>query len=200
MTGGVETIGRNYTSALRIVLVALVSSLALLAASGAASASSASPTESTSSCWNDVINDWIQHEPNVVGTYPYACYTQAIQHLDSYRDIKGYSNAPEDIRRALYAAIHNNTGGSGPTGSSGGSGPPSGGSNGGGSPPASSKGGPITQLFNSLGPGDAQSVPLPLLVLGGLAVLLMLAAVGTWLARRLQTRRMTPSPAPARRR
>ncbi|HET7568835.1 MAG TPA: hypothetical protein VFJ91_12645 [Gaiellaceae bacterium] len=190
---------------MRFVLVALVSSLALLAAAGAASASSASPAEANSHCWNDVINDWIQHEPNIVGTYPYACYTQAIQHLDQYRDIKGYSNAPEDIRRALYAAIHNNTGGSGPTDSSGGGGPSSGGgpggsNDGGGSPPASSKGGPITQLFNSLGPGDAQSVPLPLLVLGGLAVLLMLAAAGTWLARRLQTRRMTPSPAPARRR
>lgn len=182
--------------------MALASSVALLAATGAASASSASPAESTSSCWNDVINDWLQHEPNVVGTYPYACYTQAIQHLDQYKDIQGYSNAPQDIRRALYAAIHNNTGGSGPTSSSSGpgGGPPSGDGPGGSQDPSSKGGGLFTQFFNSVGPGNAQSIPLPLLVLGGLAVLLMLAAVGTWLARRLQTRRITPSPAPARRR
>ena len=61
----------------------------------------------------------------------------------------------------------------------------------------------VTRLFDSVGPGDAQSVPLPLLVLAGLAVLLLLAAAGTWLVKRLQARQarqMTPAPAPARRR
>jgi hypothetical protein len=39
-------------------------------------------------------------------------------------------------------------------------------------------------------------VPLPLIVLGGLAALLLLGAVVTWLLRRIQARRVAPSPAP----
>ena len=58
----------------------------------------------------------------------------------------------------------------------------------------------FTSLGHKLGPGDAQTVPLPLLVLGGLALLLLLAAAGTWFARRMQARRATPAPAPAPRR
>ncbi|HXH98370.1 MAG TPA: hypothetical protein VNH40_14275, partial [Gaiellaceae bacterium] len=58
----------------------------------------------------------------------------------------------------------------------------------------------VTKLFDSVGPGNATSIPLPLLVLAGLAVLLLLAAVATWLAKRIQARRMAPAPAPAERR
>lgn len=187
--------------------MALVSAVALLAAAGAASAASGSVTRASSTCWKDVINDWLVHEPNVVGTYPLVCYTQALQNLSQYQDIQGYSNAPQDIRRAYLAALRDHKKGSGPSSSSSGPGtgpttkPPSGNGPGGGSQPQSSGSkSPLTRLFNAVGPGNAQSVPLPLLVLGGLAVLLMLAALGTWLARRVQTRRMTPSPAPARRR
>ena len=39
----------------------------------------------------------------------------------------------------------------------------------------------------------------PEVVLAGPAVLLLLAAGGTWLAKRIQSRRVNPTPAPARR-
>ena len=52
-------------------------------------------------------------------------------------------------------------------------------------------------LAADIGPGNAQSIPLPLLVLGGLALLLFLTAAATWFARRLQGRRITPAPAHA---
>lgn len=198
----------------RLVLAVLAAAVSLLAV-GAAGASAA-PTRSdqaTGTCWKDVVNDWLQHQPNVVGSYPIPCYTQAIQHLDAYPDIQQYSNAPDDIHRALLAAIRNNrgdggnSGGSsvGPSTSGGGPSTPSGGKGAtggaGGTTPATSRSF-VTRLFDSVGPGDAQSIPLPLLVLAGLAVLLLLAAAGTWLAKRLQarqSRRMTPAPAPARR-
>lgn len=166
---------------------------------GTAAASPASQSGVTSTCWKDVINDWLAHEPNVVGTYPIACYTQAIQHLDSYSDIQGYSNAPEDIRRALLAALHNQgTGQSGgtPTITTTSSGLPN--SSGGGSGPSAPNRNPVTRFFDSIGPGNAQSVPLPLLILAGLAILLLLAAAGTWLAKRIQARRVNPAPQPAR--
>ncbi len=188
--------------ALAVVLLAL-----LALGAGPASAAPASGERATGSCWKDVVNDWLQHQPNVVGTYPIPCYTQAIQHLDQYPDIQQYSNAPDDIHRAMLAALRNNRGGPGsgsgvgPTsGPGGGSGPSDG-------PGGSSSGGSSTagrsffqRIFDAARPGSAQSVPLPLLVLGGVAVLLLLAAAGTWIAKRLQARRMTPAPAPAPRR
>lgn len=197
----------------------------LAVGAGAAAASPTGQTDSTSTCWKDVINDWLQHEPNVVGTYAIPCYTQAIQHLDSYADIQGYSNAPDDIRRALLAALHNegnggqggggnssSSGPSSPSGSGGGTSGGGGGSSNGGKTGGGTTGGgtattsapavnrnPVTRFFDSIGPGNAQSVPLPLLVLAGLAILLLVAAGGTWLAKRIQSRRVDAAPAPVRR-
>jgi len=184
----------------RVLLATIAGSVALLAfgAAGAAAAPAASQ-QATSQCWKDVVNDWLKHQPNLVGTYAIPCYTQAIQHLSAYPDLEGYSSATDDIHRALLAAIHqdrNNGPGSGPPASSGGSGTPSSpsGSDGGGTSSSDDR-----SLFgraaSSIGPGDAQSVPLPLIVLGGLALLLLLAAAGTWFARRLQSRRMPPAAA-----
>jgi hypothetical protein len=185
------------------VLGVLAAAAVLLAAgAGTASASPASGGKVTSTCWKDVVNDWLQHQPNVVGTYPIACYRQAIQHLNNYPDIRQYSNAPDDIHRAMLLAISHNQGGggSGQGSSSGGGGGGGGGSsssgNGTSTTPDNSKSF-ITRLFDAVGPANAESIPLPLLVLAGLAVLLLLAAFGTWLAKRIQARRMTPAAAPA---
>jgi hypothetical protein len=196
-----------------LVLGVLVAAAALLVAgAGTASAAPASGGKVTSTCWKDVVNDWLQHQPNVVGHYPIPCYRQALQHLNNYPDIRQYSNAPDDIHRAMLLAISQNTGGgSGQSSGGGGSGGGGGSSSSGGG--SSSSGGSssgngtsttpdqskslITRLFDAVGPANAESIPLPLLVLAGFAVLLLLAAFGTWLAKRIQARRMTPAPAHA---
>ena len=189
------------------VLAATVAALAILAAAPAASAGPAATSKVTSKCWLQVVNDWIVHG-TVTNTYPIPCYAQAIQHLNAYPDIKQYSSAIDDIHRAQLAAIHQNQG-NGPGGSLGGGGNGGGGggggvgtgggggSTGGGSAPATHKS-VFKRLAADIGPGNAQSIPLPLLVLGGLAVLLLLTAAATWLTRRLQARRVTPAPAAAR--
>lgn len=186
------------TRGARALLLATAASVVALLALGAGSAAAAPAAlqKATGSCWQEVLNDWLAHEPNVVGSYAIPCYTQAIQHLDNYPDIQQYSNAPDDIRRALLAALRNNHGG-GPGGGSGNGVGPTSGPPGPRDPQGGSSGGIITRFFHNFGPSDAQSVPLPLLVLGGLAVLLLLAAAATWFAKRLQTRRMTPAPARA---
>jgi hypothetical protein len=177
-----------------IVLAALFAAVVV----GSAQASPAALQAPTDTCWKQVINDWALHNPNVLGTYPIQCYSQAIQHLNQYPDVKSYSSAPDDIHRALLAALRDERGGGGPGGGpGGGTSPGPGGSlggndNGGGG--ASSGGGFLSSFFGS---HSATSVPLPLIVLGALAVLLALAALGTWLARRIQVRRMQPAPAPA---
>jgi hypothetical protein len=191
---------------LLLATVAGCGALLAVGAAGAAAAPAASQ-QATSQCWKDVVNDWLKHQPNLVGTYAIPCYTQAIQHLSAYPDLEGYSSATDDIHRALLAAIHqdrNNGPGSGPPassssgGSSGTPSSPSGTSDDGGAAAAASDSndrGLFGRTASSIGPSDAESIPLPLIVLGGLALLLLLAAAGTWLARRVQSRRMPPAAA-----
>ena len=187
-------------------LAALAAAFALLAATAPRAAAAPATVTPTSNCWLQVVNDWLRHNPEIKNLYPIPCYTQAIQKLNEYPDLKQYSSAIDDIQRALLAAIHEERGsgpGGGPSSNGGGGGggggsqtPPR--SGGGSTSPTSSGGGggsqsPIGNLFP---PSNAQSIPLPLIVLAGLAVLLLLAGGGTWLAKRLQARRMTPAPAP----
>lgn len=195
------------TRTTKLMLVGLACAAAL-AVAPAASASPAASLRTTNTCWLAVINDWLRHG-QVTGTYAIPCYTQAIQHLSAYPDISQYSSAIEDIHRALLFAVNHrgsgppSTGGGGTGG--GGGGPSAAGGGGGGGPSAGGGGGApvanhhglIARVAQKLGPGNAQSIPLPLLVLGGLALLLLLAAAATWLARRLQARRVTPAPAHA---
>ncbi len=148
-----------------------------------------------------VINDWADNN-RVDKVYAIPCYTQAIQRLSSFPDVQGYSSAPDDIHDALLAALRQDlqrrrhgrrprrAAARRPVGRrllerAG--------------RRARQRLGVLPSLGDRIGPGNAQSIPLPLLVLGALALLLLLAAGATWLARRIQARRMTPAPSPVRR-
>ena len=191
----------------RPALVAVAAALVLLAVGAQTAAAAPAATQrATNKCWLAVINDWLDNN-RVDKTYPIACYTQAIQHLNAYPDVQQYSSAADDIHKALLALLHG--GGGGRTGSGLGGGGSGGSSSGGGTQGAGggtaagaqgtggSSSNPVKSVFDSGRPSDARSVPLPLIVLGALALLLLLAGGGTWLLRRLQTRRMTPATEPA---
>ena len=185
----------------KTALVALAAAIALLGATAPrAAAAPAAELTPTSGCWLQVVNDWLKHHGQIQNFYAIPCYTQAIQHLNGYPDLQQYSSAVDDIQRALLAAIHQERDtGSGPPslGGGGSSSPPTSGG-GGGTPPSSGGGGgggsqgPIYSVFH---PSNAQSVPLPLIVLAGLAALLLLAGAGTWFAKRVQARRLSPAAA-----
>jgi hypothetical protein len=66
---------------------------------------------------------------------------------------------------------------------------PGGGSSGGGSSGGNDTSGPIPNAISNLGPKKADSLPVPLLVLGGVAIVLMAAGGAGFLARRTRTRR-----------
>jgi hypothetical protein len=183
----------------RIALGALALFVATLAL-GASSAAAKSAKSSGTPCWKLVVNDWFDNG-RIDGTYPIPCYTQAIQHIPE--DARVYSSAPNDIRRAMLAAIRQDSGGGhgggghsgsdifgGPSGNSSGS---DGGSGGGSTTHKSA----FTRFADWVGPSNASSIPLPLLVLGGIAVLLLLAAAMSYLARRVQARRVQVAPAAA---
>ena len=134
-------------------------------------------------CWKAVINDWF--DGRLDQTYPPQCYQQALHHLP--RDVDLYSSAKDDIQSALLASLHNNRSDK-PTYKGGGGPSASGGGTEGGSKSI------IENVIEWLGPSNAQSVPLPLLILGGVAFLLLAAAGGSFVSRRLQARRLPPPP------
>jgi hypothetical protein len=187
----------------RVLLAAVAAAVGLLAIGTGSALAAHDATPATANCWLQVVNDW-EDNGQVDHVYAPPCYTQAIQHLNAYPDLKGYSSAIDDIQQALYAVLHEEgRGGATPIDTTSSSDKNDSNSTIGPTPPndkGGGGGGPFHWVSSHLSPGSATSVPLPLIVLGGLALLLLLAAAATWFARRLQSRRVTPAPAPAPRR
>jgi hypothetical protein len=150
---------------------------------------------SSSVCSKALIHDWYV-DGRVDKTYPVHCYREALRDIPEDQLI--YGTLRDDLNRALQATIrkHNghvtaNTPVPGYDDKNGGAPPPSGGGGGGG-------GGLFGWLADKLGPSTADTIPIPLLVLGGLALALILAAAVSFFARRVQARRAAPDPQPPR--
>lgn len=160
-----------------------------------AALSVASPAAAAKPCWKRLVVDW--YDGRIDGTYQAKCYRDAIKNIPE--DLKGYSAAEEDIRRALLAATREHGGkladteliepdpANGPGSDDGDDG------EGEAVPPGSDDGG---GLLDFLKPSNADSVPIPLLVLAGLALILLAAAGASFLARRVQARRVRVTPPP----
>lgn len=128
------------------------------------------------SCAEQVVADWYDNG-RVDYLYPLHCYREAIKSLPP--DVKDYSSAKEEIERALQDAANRppvtkptllgKAPGNGPTGTDTTGTEP-------GNETSAAGGGPDTA-----GPS---SVPIPLIVLGGLSVLLLAAGSAGYLARR----------------
>jgi len=156
-------------------------------------------------CWKTLLTDW--YDGRIDHTYPLHCYTDALKHLPP--DVQTYSSAHDDIARALQSAraklkksgatVGPNT--KIPPGASGNKGGgPSGGSRTSSNkitnstrplPGHHTKGG-LTRLADKLNPSSPSSLPLPLLVLGALALLLVAAGGAGLLVKRLQARKPAP--------
>ena len=177
-----QTIGR--------VLCALAAVAALAAVLLAAAPASAAP-----SCGRQVIDDWYDNG-RVDRTYPLHCYDDAIEALPP--DVRDYSSAKEDIQRALQARMRNE-----PAPPATGDPSPGGGTS--TTPAKPPKNQTTTDESDpknenppeAAGPVDsdsASSVPIPLLVLAGLALLLIAGGSAGYFVRRYQGRK-TPPPA-----
>jgi hypothetical protein len=100
-------------------------------------------------CWKRATLDWADNGV-VDKTYPLACYQQAIDHAPA--DISMYSSFVDDMERARQRAIVGGNGGSG---------------------------GPVTIAPDTAGSSSDGGVPTPLIVLGGVALVLVgVGAVG----------------------
>src|SRR5436309_2245356 len=145
-----------------------------------------------STCSEALIHDWYV-DGRVDKTYPVHCYREALRSIPEDQLI--YGTLRDDLNRALQATIRKHNGNVGPNtpvppDDKGGGGPPFGGGGGG------KGGGFFGWLADKLGPSTADTIPIPLLVLGGLALTLLLAAAVSFFARRMQARRAATDPQP----
>jgi hypothetical protein len=151
----------------RLLLLATLLAVALPGPAGA----------STSPCRNKIFNDWYP-DGKIASTYPVACYRDALKHMPP--DARVYSSLGDDIRAAMRAAQRRSQGLSAPLVVGHGSKAIG---------AASVKGALVSIDASKKVPHDpvastdvvatASGTPLPILVLGGLALALVAAgAVG----------------------
>ena len=148
-----------------------------------------------SACGDKVIDDW--YDGRIDGTYPLPCYDDAIEQLP--RDLRDYSSAPDDIMRALQAAMRGEKAPPNkdpaiaveppddpPPATPPREDPPT-------TPTEPNDPRPVDTVALPTDPGSsASSVPVPLLVLAGLALLLIAGGSAGYIVRRLQARRIPP--------
>jgi hypothetical protein len=167
--------------------------LALAVAIGVALGVGAQPAQarSMSQCSAALIHDWYV-DGRIDKTYPVHCYREALKQIPEDQII--YGTLRDDLTRALQATIRQHGGNvNGDTLVV----PLAGPNNGGDGPGTGATGGGVFHwLAKKLGPSTADSIPIPLLVLGGLAFTLMAAAGVSYLARRVQARRAAADPPP----
>jgi hypothetical protein len=188
------------TAAVRVLALVVIAA----AAAGVLPAS-ASGAEAAAKviCWKRLLNDWF--DGRIDQAYPVRCYREAIANLPE--DVDVYSTARDDINRALLAAIRSSTKKTGarPTEATPVKPPERRASvpakNGSDRAPGfqgrdADGSGPIGDVLATGSPSNADSVPLPLIVLAALALLLLAAAAAGLVSRRLQARRAPPAEEP----
>jgi hypothetical protein len=147
----------------------------------------AAPAAAAPSCARQVIDDWYD-DGRVDRTYPLHCYDDAIDALPP--DVRDYSSAKEDIQRALQARMRNEPAPAATTDPSPGT-------------TTTPKNQTTTDVSNpknenppeasgQVDSDSASSVPIPLLVLAGLALLLIAGGSAGYLVRRYQGRNNPP--------
>jgi hypothetical protein len=170
-------------------LALLLALAGLVALSVPATATAAKP------CWRLIVDDWYDNE-HIDGNYSRACYREADENIP--QDLRDYSDLPGEIQRARLRDLRvqrDEAGSEQETRQLQGAGPvdagddePTGGS-------GNSGDGFIGEALDELGPSSADSAPIPLLVLAGLALLLVAAGAAGVLTRKLSARRArAPKP------
>jgi hypothetical protein len=154
-------------------------------------------------CWKQIIDDWYKNE-RIDGSYSQKCYDEAEKNLP--QDLRDYSDLPAEIARARQRDLRGQPADPGKstrvvqsvgpvaTSDDNNDGSSDGGKTAGESGGKSAGNGPIDDLLEAAGPSSADSPPIPLLVLAGLALLLVAAGGAGLLTRRLQARRARTGP------
>jgi hypothetical protein len=133
------------------------------------------PAAAGTQCWKKVVQDWYA-DGRIDGTYSASCLTEARQRIPE--DLKVYSSFDDQARQARQESIRRPA-------SAGGSRERSRGPQVADEP----RGGLFKAALDKTSPRNADSVPLPLLILAGMALLLIAAGAAGLVARRVRARR-----------
>jgi hypothetical protein len=179
---------------LKLRITLLLTAVLAVGATLAGAGSAAAANKAKAPCWKAVLQD--EYVPPITGNYELHCYKEAIAHLPE--DSLIYGAARQDIINAMNAAVRKlrSTGVKvGPhTVLPGQKGGPEGRS----LQSHKRKKGFLAAIADKIGPGNASSIPLPLLILAGLGLLLVAAAGASFTARWIASRRNgQPQPATA---
>lgn len=154
------------------LLVLLAAAVATLAVAGTASAKS-------TKCGQQIVADWFDNG-RIDRLYPLHCYEEAIDAIP--KDIRDYADAADVINRALQAALNGKLDQGGPDPSPGNDRKVGTGGSNGKDENGDGNGGQASGAIDTSGPS---SVPIPLLVLGGISLALLAAGgYGYWSRRR----------------
>jgi hypothetical protein len=178
----------KFLTPLILALVAATSAVAF----GAGTAQAASK----SSCSKALIRDWFI-DGRIDKTYQVHCYREALKEVPEDQIV--YGTLRDDLNRALQQVISDHNGEVGPNtlvlGADNDNRPND--PNGPNATGGKRDKGIFHWIARKFGPSTADSVPVPLLILGGLALALIAAAAVSFFARRHQARKAAPDPPPA---
>ena len=167
----------------------LVAALGVLALGVAAQ-----PAVAKTPCWKQVIDDWHDHNGRITGTYELHCYREAIAHVPE--DLRVYTGIVEDIQSARQQAsrVTRSLTVVKPNANQNGTGSGSGTNSETETAKKQAASEPhravFKQAFDKLGSRDADTVPLPLLILAGLSLMLIAAGGAGLVSRRLRSRKV----------
>jgi hypothetical protein len=135
----------------------------------------ASVAAAKSACARQILNEWADNR-QISTTYPLHCYREAIAAVPE--DLRVYTDIEEDILAARQQAargVRTLQNRNQPSQSDSQRDPDA---------------GLFTQGFDKLGPNNADSMPLPLIILAGMALLLVAAGAAGLVSRRLRSRKV----------
>jgi hypothetical protein len=137
----------------------------------------AAPATALADCGTNIINDYLK-DGTINGTYTLPCYQQALGEIPTDADI--YTDIRASITAAMTRAGGGPTTGDGTDGTTDTTAVVPGGS---------TDGGVVGQALNGIGPKEADQVPMPVIILGVLFLLLILAGLGGVIAQRRSRKR-----------
>ena len=152
-----------------------VSVLVAAVLGAAALAFAATPASAAAPCWKKILNEWTDTE-RISSDYPLHCYGEAINHVPE--DLAQYTGIIDQITAARQQAARGTRtlqSANAPTSERTTNTP---------------KSGVYNQTLDKLGPTNADSLPLPLLILAGLSLILMAAGGAGLVTRRLKARKV----------
>jgi hypothetical protein len=153
----------------------------LLIVAVAAAALVAAPAAGAANCGAVVLKDWA--DGKLDRAYPVKCYQNALDAMPE--DMRSYTTAPDDIRRALLARIRASRTHHGKPGAF----------------PRAVASAPRATAREALSAAgvttSATGIPLPLVVLSAIGVVLLLSGLAAFLSRRLRTH-AAPGGGPSR--